>query len=148
VAKRAVFDLQRVLGFVDKLFGGELHAKRWGIEPSFRDTKDLRFGLGMSHTHIKNPERRGRMSLLNALGIFLMTLLGAAGESLGFDRLLKANTVKYRPPFVVPPGLYVLGADSENATSAIAPTHPQIYRDAHSATDYKARPGYDLTALS
>ena len=25
-----------------------------------------------------------------------MTLLGAAGESLGFDRLLKANTVKYR----------------------------------------------------
>jgi hypothetical protein len=25
-----------------------------------------------------------------------MTLLGAAGESLGFDWLLKANTVKYR----------------------------------------------------
>jgi hypothetical protein len=26
--KRPVFDLRRVLGFVDKLFGGELHAKR------------------------------------------------------------------------------------------------------------------------
>lgn len=65
-------------------------------QPSFRDTKDLRFGMGMSHTHIKNPERRDRMLLLNAFAIFLMTLLGAAGESLGFDGLLKANTVKYR----------------------------------------------------
>jgi hypothetical protein len=50
----------------------------------------------MSHTHIENPERRDRMLLLNALAIFLMTLLGAEGESLGFDLLLKANTVKYR----------------------------------------------------
>jgi hypothetical protein len=47
-------------------------------------------------THIKSPERRDRLFLLNAFAIFLMTLLGAAGESLGFDRLLKANTVKYR----------------------------------------------------
>lgn len=74
----------------------DYYAKRWSIEPSFRDTKDLRFGMGMSHTHIKNPERRDRMFLLNAFAILLMTLLGAAGESLGFDRLLKANTVKYR----------------------------------------------------
>ena len=74
----------------------DYYAKRWSIEPSFRDTKDLRFGMGLSHTHIKNPERRDRMLLLNAFAIFLMTLLGAAGESLGFDRLLKANTVKYR----------------------------------------------------
>jgi hypothetical protein len=28
VVKRQVFDLRRVLGFVDKLFGDELHAKR------------------------------------------------------------------------------------------------------------------------
>ena len=25
-----------------------LHGKRWTINPSFRDTKDLRFGMGMS----------------------------------------------------------------------------------------------------
>ena len=56
----------------------------------------MRFGMGMSQTHIKKPERRDRMFLLNAFAIFLMTLLGAAGESLGFDRSLKANTVKYR----------------------------------------------------
>lgn len=28
------------------------YAKRWGIEPSFRDTKDLRFGLGLSAASI------------------------------------------------------------------------------------------------
>jgi hypothetical protein len=72
------------------------YAKRWTIEPGFRDTKDLHFGMGLSATHIKNPERRDRLLLLNAFAIVLLTLLGAAGESLGFDRLLKANTVKRR----------------------------------------------------
>jgi hypothetical protein len=72
------------------------YAKRWTIEPGFRDTKDLHFGMGLSATHIKSPERRDRLLLLNAFAIVLLTLLGAAGESLGFDRLLKANTVKRR----------------------------------------------------
>jgi hypothetical protein len=68
----------------------------WGIEPSFRDSKDLRFGMGLSKTHIRNTDRRDRLLLLNAFAIFLMTMLGAAGEALGLDRYLKANTVKYR----------------------------------------------------
>ena len=34
--------------------------------------------------------------LLSALSIALLTFLGAAGESLGYDRWLKANTVKTR----------------------------------------------------
>jgi hypothetical protein len=72
------------------------YAKRWTIEPSFRDTKDLRFGMGMSSTHTKSPARRDRLWLLSAFAIALLTLLGAAGESLGYDRLLKANTVKRR----------------------------------------------------
>ena len=36
------------------------------------------------------------MLLLSALAIGLLTLSGAAGESLGYDRWLRANTVKYR----------------------------------------------------
>ncbi len=72
------------------------YAKRWTIEPSFRDTKDLRFGMGMRATHTKSPARRDRQWLLSAFAIALLTLLGAAGESLGYDRLLKANTVKRR----------------------------------------------------
>ncbi len=72
------------------------YAKRWSIEPSFRDTKDLRFGMGMRSTRISNPERRDRLFLLNAFAIVLLTLLGAAGESLGYDKHLRANTVKRR----------------------------------------------------
>ena len=72
------------------------YAKRWTIEPSFRDTKDLRFGMGMSTIRVSSTERRDRLFLLNAFAIVLLTLLGAAGESLGYDRHLKANTVKRR----------------------------------------------------
>lgn len=72
------------------------YAKRWGIETSFRDIKDLRFGMGMSSLRISKPERRDRLLLLSALAIALLSLLGAAGESLGYDRWLKANTVKRR----------------------------------------------------
>src|SRR3954471_14596660 len=38
-----------------------LYAKRWGIECAFRDTKDLRFGMGMSAMHISTPDRRDRL---------------------------------------------------------------------------------------
>src|SRR5687768_14541631 len=74
----------------------KLYAKRWGVEPAFRDTKDLRFGLGLSAVRIADPQRRDRLLLLNAFAIVLLTLLGAAGESLGMDRHLKSNTVKTR----------------------------------------------------
>lgn len=73
-----------------------LYARRWTIEPSFRDTKDLRFGMGMSTLRIADPQRRDRLLLLNAFAIVLLTLLGTAGESLGMDRQLKSNTSKTR----------------------------------------------------
>jgi hypothetical protein len=72
------------------------YAKRWTIEPGFRDTKDLRFGMGLSVLRIADPQRRDRLLLLNAFATVLMTLLGAAGESLGMDRHLKVNTAKHR----------------------------------------------------
>jgi hypothetical protein len=72
------------------------YAKRWTIEPNFRDTKDLRFGMGLGATRIGEPTRRDRLLLINAFAMVLLTLLGAAGESLGMDRLLKSNTSKTR----------------------------------------------------
>jgi len=74
----------------------KLYSKRWGVEPGFRDTKDLRFGLGLCAVRIADPQRRDRLLLLNAFAVVLLTLLGAAGESLGMDRHLKSNTVKTR----------------------------------------------------
>lgn len=73
-----------------------LYGKRWGIECGLRDTKDLRFGMGMGSIHVSTPGRRDRLWLLNAFAIALLTLLGAAGEALGYDRHLKSNTTKRR----------------------------------------------------
>src|SRR5919107_1577519 len=63
----------------------KLYSKRWTVEPSFRDTKDLRFGMGLAAVRIADPQRRDRLLLLNAFAVVLLTLLGAAGESLGMD---------------------------------------------------------------
>jgi hypothetical protein len=68
------------------------YAKRWTIEPQFRDTKDLQFGMGLSATRIGEPTRRDRLLLVSAFATALLTLLGMVGESLGMDRLLKSNT--------------------------------------------------------
>ncbi|SEN39386.1 transposase, IS4 family [Stigmatella aurantiaca] len=73
-----------------------LYSRRFSIEEGFRDLKDLRFGMGLSWVRIAEPERRDRLLLLSALACALLTLLGAAGESLGMERYLKANTVKRR----------------------------------------------------
>jgi hypothetical protein len=72
------------------------YSRRWTIEPSFRDTKDLRFGMGMAEIRIADPERRDRLLLISAFATALLTMLGAAGESLGMDRQLKSNTSKTR----------------------------------------------------
>ncbi len=74
----------------------ELYSKRWTIEPSFRDSKDLRFGMGLSTLRIADPQRRDRLLLLNSFATLLLTLLGAARESLGMDRQLRTSTVKRR----------------------------------------------------
>jgi hypothetical protein len=45
---------------------------------------------------VSTPERRDRLLFLNALAIHMLTVLGAAGESVGLDRTLKSNTSKHR----------------------------------------------------
>ena len=74
----------------------DAYAKRWTIEPSFRDTKDIRFGMGLSLLRISRPDRRDRLLLINAFAMHLLTMLGTAGEELGMDRHLKSNTSKTR----------------------------------------------------
>jgi hypothetical protein len=83
-----------------------LYGRRFTIEENFRDTKDLRFGLGLSATHIGDCERRDRLLLLVALAQGLLTLLGAACEETGLDRKLKANTVKRRTHSLFRQGSY------------------------------------------
>ena len=84
----------------------QLYGRRFTIEENFRDTKDLRFGLGLSATHIRQPARRDRLLLLVAFGEALLTLLGAAAEAVGFDRKLKVNTAKKRTHSLFRQGSY------------------------------------------
>ena len=82
------------------------YAKRWRIEPYFRDIKDQRFGMGLDATHIGTAERRDRLFFISAIAVAILTLLGAAGESIGFDRKLKVNTVKTRTHSLLRQGMF------------------------------------------
>ena len=81
------------------------YAECWGIEMTFRDIKDWRFGTGMSAMRIRHTKHCDRMMLSSAPSIALLTLLGAAGESLVYDRWLKANTIRTRTPSLFRQGL-------------------------------------------
>jgi hypothetical protein len=84
----------------------KLYGKRFTIEETFRDEKNLHFGLGLSATHIKSAARRDRLLFLVAIAHALLTLLGAASEETGLDRTLKANTAKKRTLSLFRQGLY------------------------------------------
>ena len=86
------------------------YGRRFTCEENFRDTKDIRFGMALSSTHISVPEHRDRLLMLGAMTQALLTLLGAAGERVGMDRMLKVNTVKRRTMSLFRQGAYWYGA--------------------------------------
>ncbi len=73
-----------------------LYAKRWKIEPYFRDLKSGRCGFGLGQSHLKSGKRRDMLLLIVSICYLLLNILGEAGENIGFDRKLKVNTVKTR----------------------------------------------------
>ena len=83
-----------------------LYGRRFTIEETFRDVKDQRFGMGLKATSIRNPERRDRLLFVAALAHALLSLLGAAGERAGMDRLMKVNTSKTRQLSLYRQGLF------------------------------------------
>jgi hypothetical protein len=70
----------------------QLYSRRFDIEHTFRDQKDWRFGLALDHMTLGTPDRRDRMLLVLALATMFSVIVGAAGERLGLDRSLRANT--------------------------------------------------------
>jgi hypothetical protein len=84
----------------------KLYGRRFTIEETFRDTKDVHFGMGLSATHIGSTGRRDRLLFLAAIAYALLVLLGAAGERCGLDRTLKASTVKRRTLSLYKQGCY------------------------------------------
>lgn len=88
----------------------KLYGRRFTIEETFRDQKNLRFGLGLSATHIGSTDRRDRLLFLAAIAQALLTLLGAAGEACGLDRLMKTNTSKKRTMSLLNQGINLYAA--------------------------------------
>ena len=88
----------------------KLYGRRFTIEETFRDTKDIHFGLGLSATHIRSAGRRDRLLMLTAIAYVLLVLLGAAGERCGLDRTLKTSTTKKRTLSLLNQGRYWHGA--------------------------------------
>lgn len=74
----------------------KLYGRRFTIEETFRDQKDMRFGWALHDIQVTQPLRRDRLLFLAALAQVLLTLLGAAGEQLGLDAGLRVNTTKRR----------------------------------------------------
>ena len=74
----------------------KLYGRRFAMEETFRDDKDLHLGQGLSASHLTTPARRDRMLFFLALARVLLTLLGAASEQTGLDKTLKASTTKKR----------------------------------------------------
>jgi hypothetical protein len=73
-----------------------LYGKRFTIEETFRDQKDMRFGWGLYDVQVTQPERRDRLLFLAAVAQLLLTLTGAAGEEIGLDAKLRVNTERTR----------------------------------------------------
>ena len=86
-----------------------LYGRRFTVEETFRDQKDLRFGRGLYATHIRSAARRDRLLMLLAIAQALLTLLGAASERSGLDAYLKVNTVKKRTHSLFRQGSYWYG---------------------------------------
>jgi hypothetical protein len=99
----------------------KLYGRRFTIEETFRDQKNLRFGLGLSATHIGSTDRRDRLLLLAAIAQALLTLLGAAGEACGLDRLMKTNTSKKRTMSLLNQGINLYAAIPMMGDDRLAP---------------------------
>lgn len=60
----------------------KFYAKRWSIECSFRDLKNDRYGFGLENVRTRACDLRDKLLMLGAIAVFLLTPLGAAGESI------------------------------------------------------------------
>ncbi len=62
----------------------ELYGGRMQIEQSFRDLKNPRWGLALSHTQTRNPKRLAVLLLIGALAIYALWLIGLAARASGY----------------------------------------------------------------
>ena len=96
------------------------YAKRWTIEPNFRDTKDLRFGIGLGATRVGEPTRRDRRLLINAFAMVLLTMLGARRKPRK-GPIAQVQYVENPHALIVQAGLHALRTHPNQAGSQLSP---------------------------
>jgi len=106
----------------------KLYSRRFTCEENFRDEKDWRFGVAAKEVNLGSPERRSRLTLVIALAVALLTLLGAAGEALGLDRQLRANTSRQRTHSLFRQGREYLRGVVGNAADTARKLRPAFTR--------------------
>ena len=107
------------------------YAKRWTIEPGFRDTKDLRFGMGMGVLRNLGPPTARQAASPQRLRD---RSLDAARRRRRKSRHGPPSQVQHRQashPFALPPGLHALRTDPDYARTAIAAPHGKVRRNRH-----------------
>ena len=72
------------------------YGRRFTCEEQYRDEKDDRFGAGSKEIKVGTIGRRNMLTMIHAIATIILTFIGAAGERIGYDRKLRANTEKRR----------------------------------------------------
>lgn len=72
------------------------YGKRFTLEETFRDKKSTRFGWSLGELRVQKMDRLERLLLVVAVTYWLLSLLGAEAERAGWDKRVRANTVKVR----------------------------------------------------
>jgi hypothetical protein len=111
-----------------------LYSRRFDIEHNFRDQKDRRFGFGLYYAKVGSPARRDMLVLIIVLATFIATVLGAAGESIGLDRDLRANTVRSRTHSLWRQGREYIGGVTRDAIDQLRQTFYALWRGLESTT--------------
>ena len=83
-----------------------LYKSRMQCEESFRDAKNIKLGLGLSHMRSRHPQRMEVLCLRTALAGFVATVLGVIAHKHKICAQLQANTLKpssnFPSPFLQP----------------------------------------------
>jgi hypothetical protein len=74
----------------------DLYGRRFEIEESFKDVKDLRAGLQLKGTRVQSVESLERLLAVTDTAYFLMVIAGLYGEEIRYHRRLQANSVTER----------------------------------------------------
>jgi len=104
------------------------YGARWGIESELRDTKDLRFGMGMGAMRVNSPERRARLWLAQRLCRGAAHRAGRCRRGAWIRSAAEIKPRRTPHPLVVPPGLHALRPDPHHAGRPVAPVDGNLRR--------------------